>query len=86
MERKTSKGQTLNPGEAVSFMEALRHHTISSAYAAFDEKELGSLERGKYADFVIWNKDLQEVKKGQDVIGIKPLATYLAGKIVYKAA
>jgi len=85
MERKTESGRRLDENEAVSFMEALRLHTLQSAYAAFDEKDLGSLERGKCADFVVWNKDLRNIKTGQDVLGLEPVATYVSGKAVYTA-
>ncbi len=85
MDRKTEKGQTLDKSEAVSFMEALRHHTLGSAYAAFDEKDLGSLEDGKCADFVIWNRDLRKINKGKDLDGLQPQATYVSGKAVYEA-
>ncbi|MBM3892003.1 MAG: amidohydrolase family protein, partial [Verrucomicrobia bacterium] len=85
MDRTTDRGRRLDRGESVTFMEALRHHTLGSAYAAFDEKELGSLETGKQADFVIWNKDLRRVQTGRDAMALEPLATYLGGKTVYRA-
>jgi len=85
VERRTSSGKKLDSSEAVSFLEALRHHTIGSAYAAFDEKELGSLEAGKLADFVIWKGDLRNARSGEDIAALAPLATYLAGKPVYQA-
>jgi len=84
MERKTASGRRLDMSEAVSFMEALRLHTIESAYAAFDENELGSLESGKWADFVIWNNDLSKTRTPQEVRSLKPQATYLAGNLVYQ--
>ena len=86
MDRKTSSGRQLDLAEAISFMEALRHHTVGSSYAAFDEKEIGSLEPGKFADFVIWNKDLRQARTGRDAIALRPQATYLAGKAVYETA
>ena len=86
MDRTTNHGRKLDRGETLTFMEALRHHTIGSAYAAFDEKELGSLETGKLADFVVWNKDLRQIQTGRDAMALEPLATYLGGKAVYEAA
>jgi predicted amidohydrolase YtcJ len=86
MERQTSSGRKLASAEAVSFMKALGHHTIGGAYAAFDEKEIGSLETGKYADFVIWNRDLAAVRTGGEAAALEPEATYLAGKAVYERA
>jgi predicted amidohydrolase YtcJ len=86
MDRVTQSGRKLDPDEKLSFMEALRIHTLGSAYAAFDEKELGSLEPGKLADFVIWNRDLRQVRTGKDALALQPAATYLGGKVVYEAA
>jgi len=56
MTRRTAKGRQLDEGERLTFLEALQVHTLGSSFAAFDEKELGSLEPGKAADFVIWNR------------------------------
>ena len=86
MDRLTSSGRRLDASESVSFLEALRHHTLGSAYAAFDEKELGSLEPGKCADFVVWNKDLRTIRSGRDLADLAAQATYLGGKSVYEAA
>ncbi len=85
MDRKVPGGRRLDLSEAISFMDALRHHTIEGAYTAFDEKELGSLETGKYADFVIWNNDLRRIRTGQEVMALRPEMTFLAGKKVYQA-
>ena len=85
MSRKTAKGRQLDVGERLTFMEALRVHTLGSAYAASDEKELGSLEPGKAADFVVWNRDLPSVVNAAAVKGLAVQATFLAGKAVYKA-
>jgi len=86
MDRRTATGRRLDPGEAVSFTEALQHHTLGGAYAALDETEIGSLEPGKLADFVVWTGDLRRVGSGAAVAGLRPAATYLAGKAVYEAA
>ncbi len=85
MSRKTHSGRQLDTAESISFMEALRVHTRGSAYAAFDETELGSLEPGKAADFVIWDRDLRNVKTPGDVSNLHVQATYLAGRCVYQA-
>jgi len=86
MDRKTAGGRRLARSESVSFIEALRHHTAGGAYAAFDDNDLGTLEPGKYADFVIWRGDLEEVRTGSDALALKPEATYVAGKAVYESA
>jgi predicted amidohydrolase YtcJ len=63
--------------------EALRSMTIWPAYAAFQEKDLGSLAPGKYADFVILDRDIMTVAPDQ-IVGTRVIATYLGGRAVYE--
>jgi predicted amidohydrolase YtcJ len=44
--------------EAMTCEQALIAYTLTSAYAEFAEKEKGSLETGKLADFAVLSKDL----------------------------
>jgi predicted amidohydrolase YtcJ len=46
------------PKQMIAVEEALRGYTIDAAYAAFREKDLGSLEPGKLADMVVIDRDL----------------------------
>ena len=85
MLRKTEKGKQLDRSECITFREGLRCHTLDAAYAAFDEKELGSLEVGKKADFVVWNKDLNKIQSVSDLAELKPKATFVAGKVVFES-
>lgn len=85
MSRKTEKGKQLDPSERISFMEGLRCHTINAAYSGFDEKDLGSLEVGKKADFVIWNRDLTKISSDAELPKIKSKATFVDGKMVYES-
>ncbi len=85
MSRKTEKGKQLDPSERISFMEGLRCHTINAAYSGFDEHDIGSLEVGKKADFVVWNKDLTKMSSAADLSGLKPEATFVDGKMVYES-
>ena len=85
MLRKTEKGRQLDESERISFMAGLSCHTINAAYAGFDEKELGSLEVGKKADFVIWNRDLRKIESESDLAELKPKATFIGGKIVFES-
>ena len=45
-----------NPGQKLTLTEALRAYTFGSAYAAYREKEIGTLEVGKLADFETFPK------------------------------
>lgn len=68
---------------ALSREEALRGMTIWAAKANFEEKEKGSLEVGKFADFVIVDNDIMKAD-GQQILQNKVLKTYLNGEKVYE--
>jgi len=70
------------PENALSREEAIRGMTIWAAKADFLEQEIGSLEAGKRADFVILDKDLMEVP-ADGVLNVKTLATYAGGRKVF---
>ncbi|MGN6353115.1 MAG: amidohydrolase [Parafilimonas sp.] len=67
---------------ALSREEAIRGMTIWAAKAEFLEKEIGSIEAGKKADFVILDKDLMKANLA-DALNTKVIATYIDGKKVY---
>ncbi len=62
--------------------EALKSMTIWPAYAAFQEKTMGSLAAGKYADFVILSQDIMRVPE-TDIMKTTVVGTYIGGKAVY---
>ncbi|GAA4100908.1 amidohydrolase [Mucilaginibacter panaciglaebae] len=68
---------------ALTRQEALRGMTIWAAKANFEEKEKGSIEVGKYADFVITDKDLMKAGDAE-LPNIKVLKTYINGEEVYE--
>lgn len=72
------------PEQALSREEALRGMTIWAAYSNFEEDEKGSIEPGKFADFVILDKDLMNVPEAE-IPEMKANATYLGGKKVFSA-
>jgi predicted amidohydrolase YtcJ len=67
---------------ALSRQDALRGMTIWAAKSNFEEGEKGSLEKGKWADFIILDKDLMEVS-AKEVLESAVLATYIGGSKVY---
>ena len=69
---------------ALSRKEALRAMTIWAAKSGFNEDRIGSLEAGKFADFVILSTDLMSVDIMQ-VPGIKVEKTFIQGEMVYSA-
>ncbi len=62
--------------------EALRGMTIWAAYSNFEEKERGSIEIGKFADFVVTEKDIMTAAESE-LRNTKVTTTYVAGKRVY---
>jgi hypothetical protein len=81
--RTTKGGYHFTPEEAISVREALRMQTMGSAYSAFQEKEAGSLEKGKLADLVIWDRNFYTIPTDQ-IREAKAEATMVGGKIVYE--
>ncbi len=71
------------PEQRMTRDEALKSMTIWPAYASFMEKEVGSLEPGKLADFVILDQDIMRVPN-EMILRTRVLATYLGGKAVYE--
>jgi predicted amidohydrolase YtcJ len=72
------------PGEKLTAYEALRGFTLDAAYAGFAETEVGSLEAGKRADFVVLAEDPLAVP-GAALKALTVRATYVDGKPVYEA-
>ncbi len=70
------------PTNALSREEALRSMTIWAAKASFEDEYKGSLEAGRYADFVILNTDLMTAPE-KEVYRAKVIKTFVAGKEVY---
>ncbi len=84
--RKDLKGappEGFQTDDALSRKEALRAMTIWAARAAFEEHKKGSIEKDKYADFIVTDEDLMETAP-EKLPFIRVLATYIAGKEVYR--
>jgi len=67
---------------ALSREETLKSMTIWAAKAAFEENEKGSIEVGKYADFVVLEDDLMEVNESE-IPNIKILKTFSSGNKIW---
>ena len=72
------------PEQRMTREEALRSMTLWPAYAAFQEKDMGTLTPGKYADFVVLDQDIMRVP-AELVLKTKVIATYVGGKSVFEA-
>lgn len=79
--RQTDDGRVLNAQQKISIDDAIKGVTLYPAWQSFREKELGSIETGKFADFVILDKNPKktDVHKIQD---IKVVGRWLNGKRV----
>ena len=64
---------------AVSREDALRAMTIWAAKASFDENYKGSIEQGKWADFVVLDRDIMKVDE-KDIPETKVIEVYIAGE------
>jgi predicted amidohydrolase YtcJ len=70
--------------QTITREEALVAHTRSNAYFLFQESNLGSLARGKYADLLVLDRDYLTVPE-DEIKDIKPLLTMVGGKVVHDA-
>ena len=70
------------PSEALTRAEALKGMTLDPAYASFSERELGSLEKGKKADFVILDQNIMQIDMSK-VLSTKVEATVIDGEVLY---
>jgi len=72
------------PSQRLSMEEAIALYTASSAYAEFQEDAKGTLEPGKLADLVVWDRDLLTVPPEQ-ILQAKPALTVVGGAVVYQS-
>jgi predicted amidohydrolase YtcJ len=80
--RKTDSGTVYTPKQALTIQEALRVHTMGSAYASFSEATTGSLEPGKFADMVVWSHDLYAMALA-DWTKLAADLTIIEGEVIY---
>jgi hypothetical protein len=71
------------PEERMTREEALRSFTLDAAYASFEEAERGSLEPGKLADFVVFDRDLMTVPP-REILSARCLLTVIGGDVAYR--
>ncbi|MFM8301934.1 MAG: amidohydrolase [Gemmatimonadota bacterium] len=84
--RQDAKGWPVGgwfPEQRMTREEALKSMTIWPAYAAFQERELGSLTPGKHADFVVLDQDLLRIPDAM-LPQVRVRSTWFAGRKVYE--
>ena len=72
------------PEQKMTREEALQSMTIWPAYAGFQESMLGSLAPGKYADFVVLDRDIMRIPD-TEILATRVVSTWIGGKRVYEA-
>jgi len=85
MTRYTFNRTPIAPDQGLTFSEALRAHTIEGAYASHQDDVLGSLEPGKFADFVVWPNDPFNLSVRDLGLTNRVDMTYVGGKPVWQA-
>jgi predicted amidohydrolase YtcJ len=83
--RKSIKGESSegwHPEQAVSREQALKMFTIWPAYAAFEEKDKGSIEVGKLADFTVLSQDVMKIPEPQ-ILKTRSEMTVIGGEVLY---
>jgi len=72
----------IDPGLTVA--QAVRAITLNAAYSLRQDQQTGSLETGKFADLIVLDRNLFQVRP-EEIGGTKVLLTMVGGKVVYKA-
>lgn len=80
--RGTQWGGRLGLNQGIGRAEAIKSVTINGAYTTFEEKVKGSIEPGKYADFVVLSGDVLTVPAEQ-IRNLRVMTTVLGGKAVF---
>ena len=78
--KRVDNGMVFYAEQSMTREEALYSYTLGNAYAAFEEKDKGSLEEGKLADVVILSNDLLKCKE-EEIMNTKVLATIVGSKV-----
>jgi predicted amidohydrolase YtcJ len=71
------------PDQKMNIMEAIKGFTVNAAYAAFEEKLKGSIEKGKLADMVVLDKDLTAIEP-KEILNTSVVMTIVGGRILYR--
>lgn len=81
--RKMKDGNAFYPEQKMTREQAIYSYTLANAMAAFEEKDKGSLETGKYADIVILSNNLATCSD-EEIKNTKVVMTIVGGKVKYK--
>ena len=82
--KRADTGMAFFPEQRMTRAEGVYSYTLANAYAAFEEKNKGSIEAGKLADFVVLSNDLLNCPD-EDILSTRVLMTIVGGKVKFKA-
>ncbi|NUO64041.1 MAG: amidohydrolase [Gemmatimonadaceae bacterium] len=71
------------PEQKIGVEDALRAYTINGAFASFEEKDKGSIERGKLADLTLIDRDLTRIPP-ESIRDARVVMTIVGGRVVYE--
>lgn len=80
--RRTRDGTVFVPEQRLTRAEALKSYTLNNAYAAFQEKDLGSISVGKLADITVLSKDIMTVPEAE-IPTAETVYTIVGGVVKY---
>jgi predicted amidohydrolase YtcJ len=72
------------PEQRITVAEAIECYTLTSAYAAFQEKDLGTLEPGKLADLVVLSRDILAPAERDHIAKTDVMLTMVSGRAVFE--
>jgi predicted amidohydrolase YtcJ len=81
--QELTTGEILAPEERLTIREALTLYTRNGAYIGFEEKQKGTLEPGKLADFIIIDRDVLSIPSDQ-LKDVQVLKTFVGGELCYQ--
>lgn len=84
--RKNITGDTKKvflENEKLSMKEAIYAYTVEGAYASGEEDIKGSISKGKFADFIVLDRDLFNLNDEEEILETKVLNTFINGELVY---
>jgi predicted amidohydrolase YtcJ len=70
------------PEQKITVEDALHAYTSGAAYASYDERDKGMLERGKLADFVMIDRDITRIAP-QEIAQARVMMTVVGGRIIH---
>jgi len=70
------------PEQKLTVAEAVEAYTMGSAYAEFQEKEKGSISKGKLADMVLLSEDIFSIPP-ERIRDVRVLKTFVGGRLVF---